>query len=361
MDVKEQLHHLKAYSPGKTSEEVKREYGLSEIIKLASNENPYGCSPKVLEAISAIPSFAIYPDGAATELRQHVIEHVQADGEQIIFSSGLDELIQIISRALLSSETNTVMAAGTFPQYRHHAIIEGAEVREVPLKDGCHDLVEMADRIDEQTKVVWICNPNNPTGTYVTKKQLREFLDLVPKQVLVVLDEAYYEYATAQDYPQSLPLLDKYENLLVLRTFSKAYGLAAFRIGYGVGPASLIQQLEVTRLPFNTSALAQIAAIEALDDLLFVEESVISNSNEKEKYYQFFDQHQLSYYPSQGNFIFFNIPGKSSEEVFQYLLEKGYIVRAFPNGIRVTIGTEKENEGIRQLLKEIIPVKQSKS
>ena len=135
------------------------------------------------------------------------------------------------------------MAAGTFPQYRHHAIIEDAEVREVPLKNGCHDLVEMAERIDEKTKIVWICNPNNPTGTYVTKEQLDLFLEQVPKHVLVVLDEAYYEYVTAQDYPQTTTAFTKYENLLVLRTFSKAYGLAAFRIGYGVGPASLIQAI----------------------------------------------------------------------------------------------------------------------
>ena len=358
MKVKQQLLTLNAYTPGKTTEEVKREYGLEKIIKLASNENPYGCSPTVLDAISSsIPSFAIYPDGAASELRERVAQHVKIEKDQLIFSSGLDELIQMISRAILSSGTNTVMASGTFPQYRHHAVIENAEVREVPLKNGSHDLTEMAERVDENTKIIWICNPNNPTGTYVNQEDLERFLERVPKHALVVLDEAYYEYVTAEDYPQTIPLLRQYENLFILRTFSKAYGLAAFRIGYGMGSASLVKQLEVARLPFNTSTLAQTAAIAALDDFQFVEKSIIHNANELEKYYRFFDQYQISYYPSQGNFIFINIPGTSPQEVFQRLLEKGWIVRAFPNGVRITMGTEQENEGLMELLKEMSPVK----
>ncbi|MBS4222154.1 histidinol-phosphate transaminase [Lederbergia citrea] len=353
MKVKEQLLTLNAYVPGKTSEEVKKEYGLDKIVKLASNENPYGCSPTVLEAITKIPTFAIYPDGAASELREYVAKHLGVEENQLIFSSGLDELIQMISRAILAPGSNTVMAQNTFPQYRHHAVIENAEVREVPLKAGCHDLNEMQNRMDENTKIVWICNPNNPTGTYVNKEELERFLANISKQVLVVLDEAYYEYVTAQDYPQTIPLLDQFENLLILRTFSKAYGLAAFRIGYGIGSASLIKQLEVARLPFNTSALAQTAGIAALHDPEFVEESIIRNANELEKYYRFFDENNISYYPSQGNFVFVNIPGKTPQEVFQYLLEKGWIVRAFPNGVRITIGTEQENDELIKLLEKI--------
>ncbi|MCR2820190.1 histidinol-phosphate transaminase [Lederbergia panacisoli] len=360
MNVKEQLLTLKPYIPGKSTEEVKRDYDLDKIVKLASNENPYGCSPNVLNAITTqIPSFAIYPDGAAAELRGKVASYLGVEGNQLIFSSGLDELIQMLIRAMLSADSNTVMAKETFPQYRHHAIIENAELREVPLKDGKHDLDEMAKQIDDQTKIVWICNPNNPTGTYVKQLELDGFLSKIPNNVLVVLDEAYFEYATNSDYPNTIPLLQQYENLLIMRTFSKAFGLAGFRIGYGIGSPSLIKQLEVARLPFNTSTLAQTAAISALEDKEFVEKTVALNAKELEKYYKFFDEHQITYYRSQGNFVFINIPGATSEEIFQYLLEKGWIVRAFPNGIRITIGTEDENEELMKLLAEIVTVKLS--
>ncbi|MCJ7839501.1 histidinol-phosphate transaminase [Lederbergia sp. NSJ-179] len=358
MNVKPQLATLKAYTPGKTTDEVKKEYQLEKIVKLASNENPYGCSPHVLKAISKTETLAIYPDGAAVKLKEAVAEHLGVDPAQLIFSSGLDELIQIISRAMLVPESNTVMASETFSQYRHHAIIENAEVREIPLRDGRHDLTKMAAAIDENTKIVWICNPNNPTGTYVTKEELVRFLNTVPKDVLVVMDEAYYEYVTANDYPQTISLLDQYNHLLIMRTFSKAYGLAGIRIGYGIAAPTLINKLDVVRLPFNTSTLAQTAAIAALEDPEFIEECMIINTNELEKYYRFFDQQQMAYYRSQANFIFIPLTKSSIEEMFQQLLERGWIVRKFPQGIRITIGTEQENEELLKILKEVIPIKQ---
>ncbi|MBD8004868.1 histidinol-phosphate transaminase [Bacillus norwichensis] len=351
--VRPQLLSLKAYTPGKSSEEVQREYNLEKIVKLASNENPYGTSPLVKEAIS-LNNFAIYPDGASTALRKEVAEYTGVKEDQLIFSSGLDELIEIISKALLDENFNTVMASGTFPQYRHNAVIQNAEIREVPLKNGRHDLPAMAKQIDDKTQVVWICNPNNPTGTYVDDKELEQFLQSIPSHVLVVMDEAYYEYVTAEDYPETIPLLDQYDNLMVLRTFSKAFGLASFRVGYGIGAASFIQQLEVVRLPFNTSVLAQNAALAALGDLEFVEKSVSLNAIELQKYYEFCKQHQIDYYPSQGNFIFISIPGKESAEVFQYLLERGYTVRPFPNGVRITVGTKEENEELFELIEKIV-------
>ncbi|WP_062104843.1 histidinol-phosphate transaminase [Bacillus niameyensis] len=358
MNVKEQLFSLKAYTPGKTIDEVKKAYNLDKIVKLASNENPYGCSPRVLEAITKSPSFAVYPDGAAIQLKDAVAEHLGVKEEQLIFSSGLDELIQIVARAMLSEGSNTVMANETFSQYRHHAIIENAEVREIPLIEGCHDLKGMAEAIDGNTKVVWICNPNNPTGTYIAKDELLSFLQKVPSDVLIVIDEAYYEYVTANDYPQTITLLEQFENILIMRTFSKAYGLAAFRVGYGIGSPELIKLLDVVRLPFNTSALAQTAAIAALDDPEFIEECIIRNTNGLEKYYEFFDQQHIPYYRSQANFVFINVHGTETQEIFQRLLEKGWIVRAFPNGIRITIGKEQDNENLMKELKEIIPIKQ---
>ena len=354
MKVKEQLLTLQAYSPGKTTDEVKREYGLERIVKLASNENPYGSSPTVREAIINIPDFAIYPDGAATLVTQKVAKYNQVNEDQLIFTSGLDELIQLISRAILTPDSNTITAQETFSQYRHHAVIENAEIREVPLKNGRHDLIEMANQVDENTKVIWICNPNNPTGTYVSEEELKTFLKTVPKDVLVVMDEAYYEYVTADDYPQTIPLLRDFENMLVLRTFSKVFGLAAFRIGYGIGAPSLISKLDVARLPFNTSTLAQVAAMAALDDIEFVKKSAAENAKELQKYYRFFKEHNIAYYPSEANFIYFNIPGISNQEVFQQLLESGWIVRMFPKGIRITIGKEHDNDGLLKRLKEII-------
>ncbi len=188
------------------------------------------------------------------------------------------------------------------------------------------------------------------TGTYVNETELESFLQSVPEHVLVVLDEAYYEYATAEDYPETIPLLNKYNHLLILRTFSKAYGLAAFRIGYGIGEPSFIKKLEVVRLPFNTNALAQTAAIAALKDEQFVQKSVNENKVELQKVVQFCEKHELDYYPSQTNFIFLKMSGEESAKLFQYLLENGVIVRPFPNGVRITIGTKEENDELLHLL-----------
>lgn len=358
MNVKPQLLSLKAYSPGKSIDEVKRQYGLTKIVKLASNENPFGCSEKVGEALTSLADqFALYPDGAAYALRQKVAQHVGVQPEQLLFGSGLDEVIQVISRALLAEGTNTVMAKPTFSQYRHHAIIENAELREIPLKDGTHDLEAMLGQVDENTKIVWICNPNNPTGTYVNEADLISFLNRVPKTALVIMDEAYYEYATADDYPNTISLLDQYENLIVLRTFSKAYGLAAFRIGYAVGRADFIEKLDVTRLPFNTSSVAQVAALAALEDKEFLENCINENTKGLQQYYEFCEKHNIKYYPSQANFVFMEVG--DGNEVFQRLLQKGYIVRSgaglgLPNGIRVTVGNQEDNEQILALLEEIV-------
>ncbi|MCP8968760.1 histidinol-phosphate transaminase [Ectobacillus ponti] len=359
MIVKKQLSTLKAYSPGKTIDEVKRQYGLTKIVKLASNENPFGSSPKVGEALAELPGkLALYPDGAAYALRQKTAGHLGVQPEQLLFGSGLDEVIQMVSRALLEKGTNVVMAKPTFSQYRHHAIIENAELREVPLKDGVHDLEAMLAQVDENTRIAWICNPNNPTGTYVSKEEVQSFAARVPKTTLVIVDEAYFEYASAPDYASALELLPDYENLMVMRTFSKAYGIAALRMGYAVAHADLIGQLEVARLPFNTSAAAQVAALAALEDQQFLQNCVAANQEGLQQYYDFCEKHGLKYYPSQGNFIFMEV-GKPGDEVFQQLLQKGYIVRSggglgLPEGIRITVGSKEENEEIIAVLEQVV-------
>lgn len=361
MRWKEQLLKLKPYQPGKSIGEVKRQYGLSEIVKLASNENPFGSSEKVRNEIAGYAGkFSVYPDGYATELRTALAEYLGVKEEQIILGNGSDEIIQMIARALLSPQTRTVMAAPTFPQYKHNGIIEGCEITEIPLVDGAHDLDGMAAAIDEKTSVVWLCSPNNPTGIHITEEELTAFMARVPEDVLVVLDEAYFEYVDAEDFHDSMRLLQQYKNLIILRTFSKIYGLASFRVGYGIAHEDTIRALEPAREPFNVNTLAQAAAIAALGDQKFIEECRRENREGLQQFYDFCDHAGLKFYPSQGNFILIDF-NRDGQEVFQFLLERGYIVRSgtalgFPTSIRVTVGSKEQNEGVIGIIKEFLNV-----
>lgn len=359
MKWKKQMLDLQAYQPGKSIEEVMEQYQLDSIVKLASNENPYGYSAKVDTALAeSKSSFILYPDGNAVNLRKKTATFLGVEGKQLIFTNGTDELIQIISRALLEPGKNAVMATPSFPQYKHNAVIEGADVREIELVDGAHDLQKMLSAIDENTAVVWVCSPNNPTGNYVPENELRDFLKKVPSDVLAVVDEAYYEYA--DDPYDSLSLLDEFPNLIIMRTFSKAYGLASFRVGYGISSREIIQTLEPARPPFNTNVLGQLAASVAISDQDFIEKCRVQNAEEKEKYYQFCEGNKFHYYPTQGNFILLDVQ-YDGNEVAQFLLEKGIIVRSgkllgFPTYLRITIGLAEHNEQVRSALKEFLQV-----
>lgn len=356
MKWNEAVLKLKPYQPGKSTDEVKRQYGLEKIVKLASNENPFGCSDKAKESIQNFSRlFSIYPDGYATELRAAVAKHTGVKETELLFGNGSDENIQIISRSLLGPGKNTVASTGTFSQYRHNATLEGAEVREIPHIDGEHDLAGMLAAIDENTAVVWVCTPNNPTGKYISEEKLQAFLKEVPEDVLVVLDEAYSEYAVAEDYPRTNHWHNTYKNIIVLRTFSKIYGLASLRVGYGIANEDIIQKLEPAREPFNVNTLGQIAAVSALEDQAFIERCITENRKGMEQYHQFCEQVNLAYYPSQGNFIFLHFEN-DADEVFQYLLERGFIARSgkgfgFPTSIRVTVGSYEENAGMIEAIK----------
>ncbi|OKL37986.1 histidinol-phosphate transaminase [Domibacillus mangrovi] len=359
MKWKEQMLSLKAYQPGRTTDDVKKEYGLKKVVKLASNENPFGSSEKVKECIRAYAdSFAIYPDGYTGSLRTVISEFLQLDEKQLIFGNGSDEIILMISRAMLEPGKNTVMAAPTFPQYRHNAIVEGAEIREIELLEGAHDLDKMANAIDENTAIVWLCSPNNPTGIHITDSELRAFLDRVPQDVFVVLDEAYYEYVTAEDYFDAREIIKQYKNVIVLRTFSKIYGLAAFRIGYGFADESLIAQLDPVREPFNVNSLGQQAAAAAISDQSFIEMCSSENKAGLEQFYAFCKEENLDYYPSEANFILIDFKCDSNE-LFEYLMSKGYIVRSgaalgVPGTVRVTIGSKEQNEGVMKAMKSFL-------
>lgn len=362
MKWKQQLLQLTPYQPGKAISAVKREYGLETIVKLASNENPFGCSPKAAAAVKAFTEdFPIYPDGYATDLREAVAEFHQLNPTQLIFGNGADNLIQIISRALIRPGFNTVMAEQTFSQYKHNAIIDGGEIKEIPQINGEHDLDGMLKAIDENTSVVWVCNPNNPTGTYIPEERMKGFLEKVPSDVLVVLDEAYCHYVTAEDYFQSLPYLAKYPNLIILRTFSKIYGLASLRVGYGMASQEVIKALEPAREPFNVSSIAQAAASAALNDQEFVQSCKEKNASGLKQFYQFCEEKGLNYFPSQANFILIDF-NNDANEVFQYLLERGFIVRSgkplgFPTAVRVTVGSAEQNEGVIKVMSEFLSEK----
>ncbi|MBN8207979.1 histidinol-phosphate transaminase [Bacillus sp. NTK071] len=359
MIPKQQLKGLTPYKPGKPIEEVKKELGLKEVVKLASNENPYGSSQAVKEAIQKeLTQLNIYPDGYASDLRTAVSEHLNVNEDQIVFGNGSDEVVQMICRTYLEKGTNTVMATPTFPQYRHNAVIEDAEIREVPLQDGKHQLSNMLDEIDENTRVIWVCSPNNPTGEHVPEKDLISFLDQVPKHVLIVVDEAYKEYVTAQDFPDTLAVLNNYNNLVVLRTFSKAYGIAALRVGFGVANSEVVAAIEPSREPFNTSRVAQAAATAALGDQNFIDMCRVENEKGRSLYYEFCEQYDLEVYQSQGNFVLIDF-GIPADEVFNYLLKNGYIVRSgsalgFPTSVRITVGSEEQNREIISCLTQLL-------
>lgn len=359
MKWKQQIFDMKPYQPGKPIEEVKREYGLEEVVKLASNENPFGSSPKVAEFLKTNETnHAIYPDGYAQKLRTAVANHLEVKESELIFGNGSDDLIAIITRALLYPGVNTVMADPSFSQYWHNADIEGAEIRKVPTVDGRHDLPAMLAQIDEQTSVVWICSPNNPTGTIVTDAELQQFLAQVPAHVLVVLDEAYIEYINDPAHKNTLPYYRQYNNLILLRTFSKAYGLAAFRVGYGIAQEDIIAKLDAVRGPFNNTVLSQEVAILALQDQAFIENCRLANEKGKAQYVDFCQRHRLNYYPSQTNFILFEVKADSNL-VFQEMMKRGFIIRSgaalgVPGYIRVTIGTEQQNAKFLALLEEVL-------
>ncbi|WP_379129226.1 histidinol-phosphate transaminase [Paenibacillus sp. sgz500958] len=358
MNPKPNIVDLPVYKPGKPIEEVKMELGLDDVIKLASNENPYGSSPKTKAAIMAeLDNLSLYPDGSAADLTTALAEHLGVRNEQIIFGCGSDEIIALIARAFFLPGDETIMADQTFSVYKSNADIENAVTVEVPLVSGTHDLDGMLAQINDRTKVIWVCNPNNPTGTIVSHDALTTFLKAVPSKVMVVLDEAYAEYVTDLSYTDGIKLLETYPNLVVLRTFSKIYGLAALRIGYGVGSPEVIKLINQVREPFNTSRLAQAAALAALHDQEYVQECRRLNSAGIIQLMGEFQRLGLKAYPAHGNFIMVDVR-KPAVDVFDSLLRKGIIVRAghrlYPSCIRVTVGSIEQNQAFITALEQVL-------
>lgn len=344
------LKSLPVYQPGRPIEEVARELGIpfGDIIKLASNENPLGPSEKALQAIQkAARQVHLYPDGNAFYLKQCMSECLDIPKESIIFSNGSNELIEWIGHLLLDEDSNIVVSQYCFAIYPIVAAMFGAKTNTVPAIDYGHDLRAMADAVDERTKAVFVANPNNPTGTLASSEEVMAFLDRIPDHVLIVMDEAYYEFLPRPT--DLLPLLRDggKPNLFLMRTFSKIHGLAGLRVGYGIGHRDFIQVMEKVRQPFNVNALAQAGALAALGDVDHVQRTREINQEGIEFFQNQFDTHGLEYVPSHANFVLVKVG--EGKRVFDELQKQGVITRPMagyqlPEWIRISIGTSSENE-----------------
>ncbi|PIQ81955.1 MAG: histidinol-phosphate transaminase [Candidatus Omnitrophica bacterium CG11_big_fil_rev_8_21_14_0_20_64_10] len=341
------LSEIRPYRPGKPIEEVERELGISGAVKLASNENPLGPSPKALEAIRrALPNLHRYPESGAPRLTGKLAARLQVGPEQLILGNGSDELITLAVRAFVEPGDEVIVADPTFLIYGIAARIAGARVRVVPSRDFRYDLEGMAGAFSPRTRIVFIANPDNPTGTFVTRAELERFLQRCPDRVLVFLDEAYAELVDAPDYPDGLTHVGK-KPVFVTRTFSKAYGLAGLRVGYGVGAPEIVAALQKVREPFNVNSLAQAAAEAALDDAEFLERTRALLREEKGKIQAALKRLNLPAVPSAANFILFQA-GPDAAGLMERLLRRGVIVRGMTawglsEHVRVTVGLPEEN------------------
>ncbi|MDW4250158.1 histidinol-phosphate transaminase [Staphylococcus saprophyticus] len=346
--MKKQIDQLSAYEPGLSPRALKENYGIKgELLKLASNENLYGPSPKVKEAIQAhLDELQYYPETGSPLIKEAISKHLNIDPARILFGAGLDEVILMISRAVLTPGDKIVTSEMTFGQYYHNAIVESANVVQVPLQNGEFDLDGILSEIDNDTKLVWLCNPNNPTGRYFTHDALRNFLERVPSHIPVIVDEAYVEFATAKDFPDTLALQQEFENAFLLRTFSKAYGLAGMRIGYVIAAKEAIEKYNIIRPPFNVGRLSEYAALAALEDQEYLASIRERNAEEREKFFELSQSDH--FYPSQTNFVF--VKTDKPHELYEALLNVGCITREFPNGVRITIGFPEQNAKMREVL-----------
>ena len=352
----EQINH---YIAAKTIEAVKRELGIDKVIKLAGNENTNGYSPRVKEVIKkSLEELSYYPDMNCTVLREKLSRLLQLETDQLIFGNGSFELISIVAQTFLEEEDESIIIEPSFGWYKNVTWQMGAKVVSLPLKDFRVDLNLVKQSITDRTKIIWLCNPNNPTGTIIKEKELRKFLKELRSDIVLVLDEAYIDFVVEEGYPDSIGILREYSNVIVLRTFSKAYGLASFRIGYGISSKEIIAYLNKVRMPINTNALAQIAAAESLEDSIFYHYVVKNNQNGLELYYKALSELGLEYVRSNCNFILFNT-GLDSEMVVGEYYKRGIIIRAgkefgLPTWVRISIGTYDENKLVLDTLKEIL-------
>ena len=352
------IMEIASYIPGKSIEEVQREYGAKRWVKLASNENLLGPSPKALEAVrKELPNIHFYPEGPTPLLRKALASLFSLTEENIITSNGADNLIMMIANAFVDEGDEVIMAKPTFAVYTNVTQIMGGKPVHVKLKNYTHDLDGMLNRVTRKTKLIFVCNPNNPTGTIVTKASLNQFLNKLPERVIVILDEAYGDFVEDPLYPHGLDYVKKRKQVIVLRTFSKVYGLAGLRIGYAIGREDLIHCLYQVRDPFPVHRLAQVAAVTALTDTDHIQKSIQLVYEGRRFLYKELDKMVIRFVPSEANFIFVDF-GKEIEEISRGLLKEGIIIRpgrtwGYPTCGRVTIGRMTDNRRFIKALKKI--------
>jgi histidinol-phosphate aminotransferase len=355
LQVHKDIESLSPYVPGKPIEELQRELGLSRIVKLASNENPLGPSPKALAVLAeAAKTLHRYPDGSAYRLRTALADRWKVSLDQVIVGNGSDEIIGMLARAFLSPGDEAVMADNTFVIYRMEVLAAHGKPVVVPLRDGRHDLAAMAGAITPRTRLLFVCNPNNPTGTMVSAAEVDTLMAKAPEHVIVVFDEAYCEYARDPHFPDGLGYVKRGRHAIVLRTFSKIYGLAGLRIGYGLTTPEISGYLNRVRPPFNANSLAQRAALAALADEEHVAKSRAMNEAELASVRAGLVALGFQPLPSEANFLYFD-SGRDGRAVFDALLREGVIVRHIEgNYLRVTIGLPEENRQFLQALKTVL-------
>lgn len=355
------IQSLVPYQPGRSADEIRREYGLSRVVKLASNENPYGPSPLALERITAVlDDVHYYPDGGL-KLRNELAKRFRVAPENVVVGSGSEAIMSNIIRTFLCDDEEVLTAQGTFIGFYVLARSRGVPLITVPLRDYRFDLDAIAARITERTKIIYLANPNNPTGTIFTQVEFERFMTRVPTSTLVILDEAYFEYACDNpDYPDSMHY--RADNVITLRTFSKAYGLAGVRIGYGFAHEMLCDNVRKVKLPFEPSIVAEAAGLGALEDHDFLARTLETNRRGKEFLWNAFRDFGLKVIPTEANFylVIFETEAEALR-LYMDLLRRGVIVRplgafGLPQCLRITIGTDDQNRILINALKEVLPV-----
>lgn len=356
------LHALRPYVPGTPIQEVQRQYGITDVIKLASNENPLGPSPKAVAAIEkTLPELNFYPESDSYDLRCALAAYLGPgiDREHVTVGNGADGIILQTCLAYLDENCEAVVSQSSFPVYDIFINTMRAALIKTPMKAYRHDLRAMAKAINGRTKLVFVCNPNNPTGTLLTAAEIDEFLGHIPDHVLVVFDEAYYELVDSEDYPDSLQYIrEGRDNVMVMRSFSKVYGLAGIRLGYGIGMPEVLAPLNRVKEPFAVNLLAQVAGIAALEDQAFLHETVAQNAAGRRFLYGEFERLGLEYVESHTNFVLVKI-GPQAVELQQQLLGLGVIVRPcinydLPEHLRITVGNEAQNKRLIEALQQAL-------
>jgi len=356
--VRKGILNIIPYLPGKSIEEAKEEVKIKRLIKLASNENLLGPSPKALKAIiKELNNIYLYPDGPCTRLREAVAKKFKVSKNMVVISNGVDNIILMIAATFINEGEEVLMADPTFPVYTNVTQIMGGKPIKVRLKDFRHDLDEMLKKVNKKTKLVFICNPNNPTGTIVSKEELNKFLSELPARVILILDEAYGEFVNDPSYPYGLDYVKRGGKIIVLRTFSKVYGLAGLRIGFAIAQEDIIRCMYQVRDPFPVHRLAQVAAIAALNDSNHIRNSIQLVYEGRRYFYLELERLGFEYVPSQANFIFIDF-GIDSTKLARALLQEGIIIRpgkmwGYPTFARITIGRMEDNRRFIKALEKL--------